>query len=40
MTPNEELQKAFERKKGFSELMYIYLAEVAFITIVLVILFG
>ena len=38
MKPNKELQKAFERKKELADVVYIWLAEVAFITILLSVL--
>ena len=38
MKPNDELQKAFERKKELAEVVYIWLAELAFIAIVLSVL--
>ena len=38
MKTNKELEKAFERKKELTEVVYIWLAEVAFITIILSVL--
>ena len=35
MKPNKELQKAFERKKDLTTMVYVWLAEVAIITILL-----
>lgn len=38
MKNNKELEKAFERKKELADVVYIWLAEVAFITIILSVL--